>query len=122
MKKAVFLLVLVTLFLKLAGQEILIKKIENQLAEHPQQDSFRVNRLNHLAQLYDVPVGRRDSTAREALKLSRKINYPNGEAVALINLAMASNEKGERQRGDSFSKQALTVAQTQDDQWTLAQV
>ena len=122
MKKTAFLLLLITLFLKLAGQEILIKKLENQLAQHRQQDSFRVNRLNQLAQLYDVPVGRRDSIAVQSLELSRKINYPNGEAVALISLALVKNEKGESEMADSLSKQAVTIAEKLEDQWTLAQV
>jgi hypothetical protein len=46
MKKTAFLLLLLSLVLKLAAQEILIKKLENQLDQHRQQDSFRVNRLN----------------------------------------------------------------------------
>jgi len=122
MKKTAFLLLLITLFLKLTGQEILIKKLKNQLAQHRQQDSFRVNRLNQLAQLYDVPVGQRDSIAVESMELSRKINYPAGEAVALISLALVKNEKGESEKADSLSKQALTIAEKLGDQWTLAQV
>jgi two-component system, NtrC family, sensor kinase len=122
MKKTAFLLLLLSLVLKLAAQEILIKKLENQLDQHRQQDSFRVNRLNQLALLYDVPVGRRDSIARESLALSRKINYPNGEAIALIDLALVNNEKGESQKAGSFSKQSLAIAEKTSDQWTLAQV
>ena len=122
MKKSSFLLLLIVLFLKLTGQEILIKKLETQLARHLQQDSFRINRMNQLAQLYDVPVGQRDSIAGEALILARKINYPSGEAIALINLALVNNEKGESEKADSLSKRALTIAEKIGDPWPLAQV
>jgi len=104
MKKTAFLLLLITLFLKLTGQEILIKKLKNQLAQHRQQDSFRVNRLNQLAQLYDVPVGQRDSIAVESMELSRKINYPAGEAVALISLALVKTKKARVKRPIAFRK------------------
>src|SRR5688572_18906346 len=110
MKKTVFLFLSITLLLKVAAQEILIKQLEDQLAKHGQQDSFRVNRLNQLALLYDVPAGRRDSIAREAATLSQQINYPPGEAVALINLAMVKTQKGENKEVDSLSQQALAIA------------
>jgi signal transduction histidine kinase len=122
MKKTVFLLLLLTIVLKLAGQEVLIKKLENQLAKPRTPDSFTVNRLNQLAQLYDVPISRRDSVARESLELSRKINYRSGEAIALISLALVYNEKGETQMADSLSQHALSIAEKLGEPWTLAQV
>ena len=101
MKKTALLFLLLSIsLLKLTGQEVLIKRLGNQLAKHRQQDSFMVNRMNQLAQLYDVLVRRRDSVAWEALDLSRKINYPNGEAIALVSLALVNNEKGESKKAN----------------------
>ena len=122
MKKRLLVCIITVLVIKSSAQEILIKKLENQVALHSQQDSFIVNRLNQLAQLYDLPVGRRDSIATESLVLSRQINYPNGEAVALISLALVNNEKGDSQKADSLSKRALAIAENLGDPWTLAQV
>lgn len=122
MKKAAFILLVILLSFKLRAQEILIKRLETQLAQHKQQDSFRVNRMNQLAQLYDVPNNRRDSMAQEALKLSRKINFAAGEAIALINIALVSNEKGDTKKADVLAGQALAIAERSGDQWALAQV
>jgi signal transduction histidine kinase len=122
MKKGAFTLLIILLSLKLEAQEILVKQLETQLAQHKQEDSFKVNRLNQLAQLYDVPNSTRDSLAQEALRLSRKINFAGGEAIALINIAVVNNEKGDTRKADNLSMQALAIAEKSGDRWALAQV
>lgn len=90
-------------------QDAQIETLQQQLARHTQQDSFRVNRLNELASLLLSP-GRRDSIASEALFISKKIQYPKGEGYALVNLALAKRQKGERAQAFLLLQQAETIS------------
>ena len=67
------------------GQEHQIKQLEQQIAAHPQQDTFRVNRLNELAQIPSISTGKNDTLATEAFAIAKKLNYDRGQGLALIN-------------------------------------
>ena len=81
--------------------------MKEQLANHPQQDTFRVNRLTEIALLPELSTAGRDSAANEALLLSRQLNYKEGEAHAL----MAQAQTKDRAQAIDLLKQALAVAE-----------
>lgn len=55
-----------------------IEKLKTQISNHPQQDTFRVNRLNEVGLNDDLPADEKERFANEALLISRKINYTPG--------------------------------------------
>ncbi|HEY4322549.1 MAG TPA: tetratricopeptide repeat protein [Mucilaginibacter sp.] len=117
MKKILLLFLLVLCHLKFLGQEIQIKKLDEQLKGHPQTDTFRVNRLNELGQLFrDARVSNEkfESTANEALSISRKISYATGEGNALANLGWIKSQRGEKQAFILLQQAAVIAEQTDD--------
>lgn len=100
MKKALlFFLAISFIFLRASGQEKLIGKLEQQLKIHPQADTFRVNRLNLLCELPSISTGKQDTLSSEALALSQKLNYYDGEVFALVNQALLRRQQGYRDKG-----------------------
>ena len=89
MKRTIIFLSLIACFTRLYAQEQRVKIVEHDLKTHKQQDTLRVNRLNELQNLITLPVGKLDSMANEALSISRKLHYNEGEAESLIALARA---------------------------------
>ena len=97
------------------GQDQEVIKLQQQINQHPQQDTFRVNRLNDLAAIISLGAQQRDSIANEALALSKKINYPRGIMRALQNLANTRAEQGENQQALALMKQAYALAEKNED-------
>jgi len=63
-----------------------IDSLRTVLRKHPQVDTFRVNRLNELnLELYSSE-SLTDSLANQVLAMARRLNYPEGQAAALLNL------------------------------------
>ena len=100
------------------GQERLIKQLEQKIKDHPQPDTFRVNRLNELAQLTAsslAPLKETDSLNAEALRISQKINYLRGEGLALVNKGAILFGKGKREQAELAFQQAKGVAAKVED-------
>jgi hypothetical protein len=111
MKKALILLTLITCFACAYSQEQRIKKIEQDIKEHMQADTLRVNRLNELPNLITLPVGKVDSMANEALSISRKLHYEEGEVEALITLGRATYRKNNLPKAFALIQQAITLSE-----------
>jgi signal transduction histidine kinase len=104
----------------LYGQEQRIKIIEQDLKTHMQQDTLRVNRLTELQNLITVPLEKADSMANEALSISRKLNYKEGEIESLIALSRVTYRKNDQQQARAILDQAIALAQKLDDKTHLS--
>ncbi len=98
MKKLPVSIVLIFCFLMAYSQEHLIQRLEQQLKDHPQADTLRVNRLNKLGEMFSLTTGKRDTLSAEALVIAQKLSYYNGEAFALFNQAVALTQAGHREK------------------------
>src|SRR5436190_24260222 len=117
MKKNLPLLFLLGLSLQATAQDPAGEKLKQELNAHPQQDTFRVNRLNEMA-FYS----RDDSYYKEALAISRKVGYATGEAYALVQLGFSKSRQGSRAEGDSMCHRADSSARTNGNLNLLATV
>jgi two-component system NtrC family sensor kinase len=120
MKRTIIFLSLIACFTRLYAQEQRVKIVEHDLKTHKQQDTLRVNRLNELQNLITLPVGKLDSMANEALSISRKLHYYEGEAESLIALARATFRKNDQRQARSLLDQSIALAQKLDDKTHLA--
>jgi len=120
MKRTIIFLSLIACFTRLYAQEQRVKIVEHDLKTHKQQDTLRVNRLNELQNLITLPVGKLDSMANEALSISRKLHYNEGEAESLIALARATFRKNDQRQARSLLDQSIALAQKLDDKTHLA--
>ncbi|MEP7164665.1 MAG: ATP-binding protein [Ferruginibacter sp.] len=105
MKNNFLLSLLLALSIHATPQDPAGEKIKQELAAHPQQDSFRVNRLLEM-----VYFSKDENYYLEALNISRKINYAIGEAYALVHLGFRKTRQGQRQLGDSMIHRADSIA------------
>jgi signal transduction histidine kinase len=70
------------------AQSELAEKLRKTLQKHTQADTFRVNRLVEISLVSpSIPLDEMEEYAEEALKLSRQLKYPFGEAGALLALS-----------------------------------
>ena len=120
MKKALVALLLVTFFQASYAQESRIKQVQKDLKEHTQLDTLRVNRLNELPNLMTVPADKLDTMANEALFISRKLHYSEGEVEALIQLAQATYQNNNLPQAHTLSLQAITLAEKLADKRHLS--
>ncbi len=81
MKQSLLLLLLLSLLqLNAAAQINYTEKFRKELAAHPAQDTFRVNRLNELSLGIDLMPDERKKISTEALAISEKIGYETGKS------------------------------------------
>ena len=88
MKKTVLFCLLAGLSHLSMAQKATIDSLWRVLRSHKEADTFRVNRLNDLTNIWGLPINQYDSLASEALTLSRKLAYTQGESRALYTRGM----------------------------------
>ena len=115
MRKPLLVLLLLAYSISSTAQEVTSDQLKSQLKAHPQEDTFRVNRLNELSFSYDFDLSKRKEFAGEALSLSRKIGYQHGEAIALANVGYFTFRLGDKKAGDSLLLEAQAMAKKMDD-------
>jgi signal transduction histidine kinase/tetratricopeptide (TPR) repeat protein len=115
MRKPLLVLLLLAYHLCCSAQDITSDQLKNELDAHPQEDTFRVNRLIRLSFSSDFDFSQRKEFARRALFLSRKIGYPHGEGIALANVGYFTFRQGDKKAGDSMLREAQTFAKKMDD-------
>ena len=120
MKKAITLTLLISLFVNSYGQELRIKKVQQDLKEHTAADTLRVNRLNELPNLITLPVGKSDTMADEALSISRKLHYQDGEIEALLQKGRVTYRKNNLPGAMALMQQAITLAEKIEDKTSLS--
>src|SRR5687767_8128732 len=99
-----------------SGQNPDIDKLKKEISQYSQQDIYRVDRLNKIAEISNniLPDDERMKLIDEALLISRTIKYPVGEGFALLNLAIGRN-KYTREERDKFILQADSIAKKTGD-------
>jgi signal transduction histidine kinase len=122
MRKTVFILSVIMFAFHVHGQDTETTKLQQAIQQHPQQDTFRVNRLNELGNSGYVQGDEIEKLANEALAISRKNSYVKGEAYALLNLSAAKLQKGNRQEATLLIQRADSLAKQTDDQELLTYV
>jgi len=120
MRRIFLSFVLITCIITAYGQQHQIRQLEQQIANHPQQDTFKVNRLNKLALIVSVSAGKRDTLSTEAIVISRKIGYTTGEGFGLINKGMAASALGSRAQIPGLLKQVRAIIEKNGDQELLS--
>ncbi len=100
------------------GQNPDIDKLKKEISQHPQQNIYRINRLNKIAEIGNniIPDDERMKLIEEALKISRSIKYPVGEGFSLLNLAITGRNRYTREQRDSFLFKADSIAKKTGDE------
>lgn len=119
-------LVLICLFCCLSvghalAQTKKIDSLRTVLRKHPRVDTFRVNRLNELNSELQSSGKLTDSLANQVLAMARRLDYPEGQASALLNLVLLkpSNEGKARL---ALLQQALPLAEKSKKKRLLYQI
>jgi tetratricopeptide (TPR) repeat protein len=110
MKKTPLILLILAWVMQATAQDKNELQLAKELEKHPQQDTFRVNRLIDQAMSFYLLADERQKKTEEALSISRKINYPIGEGYALADMAMYELNKGNAKEGDSLLLCADSIA------------
>jgi signal transduction histidine kinase/tetratricopeptide (TPR) repeat protein len=99
------------------GQNPDIDKLRKEISQHPQQDEYRVNRLNKIAEIGNniIPDDERMKLIDEALNISRSIRHPVGEGFAMLNFAITGRNKYTKEERDKFLMKADSIAKKTDD-------
>src|SRR5690349_19163408 len=95
------------------AQSYEIDHLRQQLREHPQQDTFRVNRLNDICNVFGwvrLSSDEVDQLASEALSISRKLGYTKGEGYALVGKARAKCGVGDTEAGTDLLQMSDSIA------------
>ncbi len=121
-KEALLVLLLFTGIVQAAAQDPKTEKLKQELRDHLQQDTFRVNKLNELATSSFITTAEREKFAGEALAISRKTGYVTGEGYALMQLGSVQYERGNPQESNVLYRQAESIAEKTGDQELLASV
>lgn len=100
------------------AQSFEIERLRKQIQEHPQQDTFRVNRLNEICNLSPrIPNEEMERFAVEALSLARKLNYTKGIGYALLVNSRITNFKGNKEEAVKLLQQTDSIAKKIDDRY-----
>src|SRR4051812_31687900 len=115
MRKSLLVLLLFTSSIYSIAQGLTLEQQKSELEAHPQEDTFRVNRMIELSFFKDLDFSVRKEMAGEALTLSRKIGYTHGEGIGLTNLGYLTYRLGNKKTGDSLIREAQAFAKKRDD-------
>jgi len=107
-KKPILSFLILLAFINASAQSTKLQELKEQLHNHPQQDTFRINQLNEIALSGSLITAGIDSAANEALLLSGQLSYKEGEVYALIAQAGIKD----RLQGIDLIKQAFLHYQT----------
>src|SRR4051812_44600212 len=117
MRNTIVLACYLLLAVPATSQSFEIEKIKDEINNHPQEDTFRVNRLNEFGKSIEgLPISEREKVANEALAISRKIKYTLGEGYALQHLGVTNALMGKRQEAAVFLNRADAIARKIGDQ------
>jgi signal transduction histidine kinase len=99
------------------AQSFEIERHQKLIQDHPQQDSFRVNRLNEICNLApSISIEQMEKYAAEALVLARRLKYSKGEGYALLVNARAATIKGDIEASAKMYQQTDSLAKLIGDQ------
>lgn len=110
MKKYLFFVSFIILASLMTAQSLEIDQLKMELANHSQQDTFRVNRLNMLAFNLALPPENRAKLAEEAISISNQLNYAAGKGNALVSLALVKGREGNSEEFSTLIKEANSIS------------
>ena len=111
MKQSLMLLLLVFILnLQATAQINYTAKFQKEVAAHPAEDTFRVNRLNEMTLGYDLSEDEKIKISTDALHISTKIGYESGKALALATLGMFQQQQGNVMQGLNMMTEAEAIA------------
>src|SRR6476661_2795572 len=116
MKITILTLLVCSLALSVSGQDLETQRLRQDVMQHPQQDTVRVNLLNTLAKVNSIQADEQKKLATEALAISQKTHYVIGEGYALLNLSAAQLRQGNRPEAILLVHQADSVAKRTKDE------
>ena len=106
----VLLLLVFLLHLQAAAQINYTAQFKKELAAHPAEDTFRVNRLNEMSLEPDLSSDERKKISTEALAIAGKIGYESGKAMALSNLGLIEQLQGNTAQGVKMMNEADAIS------------
>jgi len=118
MRTTSLLIILIIFSYRAHAQSYEIDRLRQQLREHPQQDTFRVNRLNDICNIFGwvrLSSDEVDQFASEALSISRKLGYTKGEGYALVGKARAKCGVGDTEAGTALLHEGDSIAKKTGD-------
>lgn len=101
---------LLTLACRSFSQSYFSDSLISLLHHHPQHDTSRANWLNELSEHVELMPQRSDSLSRQALLLSRRLQYEAGEITALGLQSAAHARMGNTRQALALAEQALAAA------------
>ena len=110
MKKYLFFVSFIILESLMTAQSLEIDQLKMELANHSQQDTFRVNRLNMLAFNLALPPENRAKLAQEAIVISDQLKYDAGKGNALVSLALVKGREGNSEEFSTLIKEANSIS------------
>ncbi|HEX5150632.1 MAG TPA: ATP-binding protein [Parafilimonas sp.] len=116
MRKILLPLLLIVLSVKVMSQVSMVEKLSDQIKNHPQQDTARVNLLNQMIILNALPAREIEVLAKESLAISRKAGYTTGEGYALLGLGTINTALGNYDVSARYLQQADSIANTTVDE------
>jgi hypothetical protein len=98
-----------------SAQDVPLQKLQQQIHNHPHQDTFLVNRFNDWGALKTISLKQRDSIISVALALAKKIKYTRGMMDAQLILADVSSDMGNNEQAMNLLQQVYTTAVSKED-------
>src|SRR6476620_10089139 len=105
MRKIALLSTLLTITTGVFAQSGEIEKLKQEIKTHTREDTFRVNRLNELANSGALTLDENSKLANEALVISQKTGYAIGEGYAKLNLALTEISNGNKTEANTLISQ-----------------
>ncbi len=115
MRKVLLLLALFTLNTTIHAQDKTKEELLKELQARPQPDNERVDILTELFHTREFQDNEKTKFAEEALVLSRKINYPVGEAHALLYQVRDADAESNYRVSDSLLHVAEIIVKKAND-------
>lgn len=115
MKKAFLFAFLVSVVSITIAQIPELDQLRKKLNYHPQEDTFRVNRLNEISRYIAIEKEEKEKFINEAYRISQKIRYPKGEGFALINSGILSSDNGDKTKASGFFHKADSIGKKISD-------
>jgi len=124
MKKLLLLILVLLPFVKVSAQSIKLEmdQLRQQIKNHPEADTFKVNRIIDLARKSNISESEFDSLSVEALNISQKIQYPYGLGSAKLMRALIAYRKGDSTQAAALVNQANEITIKTGDQKLLMYV
>ncbi|MBS1611173.1 MAG: tetratricopeptide repeat protein, partial [Bacteroidetes bacterium] len=117
MKEILSLLTFWSIIISSQAQSYEIDRLRKEIEKHPQQDTFRVNRLNEIINTIrgNLSTDEIAKFSKEALQISRNLHYTIGEGYTLLGMAKGLSIIGRNDTALILFLQADSIAKKTND-------